>query len=67
MLSLCKLFKDDWKFNLTQDEPYAITPDGNKLYYSLEMAMYFVFLMVFEKAMIPIIVHALQLTSHMAP
>ena len=31
MLSLCKLLKDDWKFNLTQDEPYFITPDGDKI------------------------------------
>ena len=31
MLSLCKLLKDDWKLNLTQDQPFAITPDGNKI------------------------------------
>ena len=29
MLSLCKLLKDDWKINLTQDAPYAVTPGGD--------------------------------------
>ena len=27
----CKLLKDGWKFNLTQDEPYAVTPGGDKI------------------------------------
>jgi len=30
-LSLCKLLKDAWKSNLTQDEPYAVTPGGDKI------------------------------------
>ena len=31
MLSLCKLPKEDWKFHLTQDEPYDATPGGDKI------------------------------------
>ena len=31
MLSLCKLLKEDWKIYLTQDEPYDVTPSGDKI------------------------------------